>query len=306
MKTITRVAAALVSAGVALGLAVAVAAPANAAVADGYYKQPFDATVWRVDGGNARAIGYDEWQAAGFPQPVASPTDYVKYPWSPTIYAVTFWGNPESTWDWDALTGPQWWAAGSPAPRTAGWIAGSYYYQWGTSNELFVAGADGVHHKLTYDEWAASGFRAFDPLSNAGFMKLSWAPNITRMPNLASGYGYSIDYAEWRAEAFPTPRVVQRVVNDHFYKLGSNPTIYYQGPAFHRAISYPEWVGAGMPSPEIRGGGGAPANPGNSKDCGDFTYQRDAQAWFDFYYPYYGDVAQLDSDNDRVACESLP
>jgi hypothetical protein len=302
LNTLTRVTAALVGAGVALGLAVAVATPSTAAVADGYYTQPFDATVWRVDGGNARAIGYDEWADAGFPQPAASPTDYVKYPWSPTIYAVTFWGNPDSTWDWDPLTGPQWWASGSPAPRTAGWIAGSYYYQWGTSNELFVAGADGVRHKLTYDEWAASGFRAFDRRANEGFMKLSWAPNVTRMPDLASGYGYSIGYPEWSAEAFPTPQVVQRVVNDHFYKWGSSPAIYYQGPAFHRAISYPEWVGAGMPSPEIR----VPANPGNSVDCANFTYQRDAQAWFDLYYPYYGDVAQLDSDNDRVACESLP
>ncbi|MER5262296.1 hypothetical protein ABTZ99_09475 [Actinosynnema sp. NPDC002837] len=302
MNKITRVAAALVGAAVGLGLAVAVAAPASAAVADGYYKQPFDPTVWRVVGGNARAITYDEWAAAGFPQPAASPTDYVKYAWSPTVYAVTFWGDPQSTWDWDRLTESQWRASGSPAPRNAGWIAGSYYYQWGTSNELFVEGEDGVNHKLTYGEWSASGFRAFDPRSNEGFQKLSWAPNIMRMSNLATGAGYSIGYEEWRAEDFPTPQVVRRVANDHFYKYGTAPTIYYQGPAFHRPVSYAEWVGAGSPAPEVR----APGNPGNSKDCSDFATQRDAQAWFDLYYPYYGDVAQLDSDNDRIACESLP
>lgn len=302
MKTITRVTAALVSAGVALGLAVAVAAPSNAAVADGYYKQPFDATIWRVDGGNARAINYAEWESAGFPVPAASPTDYVKYPWSATIYAVTFWGDPESTWDWDALTAPQWQQAGYPAPRTAGWIKGSTYYQWATSNELFVQGADGIRHKLTYNEWAASGFRAFEHRANQGFVKLSWAPNIMRMTDLANGSGYSIGYGEWSAESFPTPQVVRRVPNDQFYKYGSSPAIYYKGPAFERAINYQEWVGAGMPSPEVR----VPPNPGNSVDCNNFTYQRDAQAWFDLYYPYYGDVAQLDSDNDRVACESLP
>lgn len=298
-----RVTAALVSAGVALGLSVAAAAPSNAAVANGYYKQPFDSTVWRVDSGNARAISFDEWAAAGYPQPSASPTDYVKYPWSPTVYAVTFWGQPESTWDWDRLTESQWRASGSPAPRTAGWIAGSYYYQWATSSELFVEGQDGVNHKLTYNEWAASGFRAYERRSNEGFMKLSWAPNIMRMPNLATGYGYSIGYQEWSDEAFPTPQVVQRVVNDHFYKWAGNPAIYYQGPAFHRAISYQEWVGAGSPSPEVRG---IPANPGNSKDCSDFATQREAQAWFDFYYPYYGDVAQLDGNGDGEACEALP
>lgn len=302
MNTITRVTAALVSAGVALGVAVAVAAPANAAAADGYYKQPFDPTVWHVESGNARAITYDEWATAGFPTPAPSPTDYVKYPWSPTIYAVTFWGDPESTWDWDALTPTQWWASGSPAPRTAGWIVGSTYYQWGTSSELFVRGEDGVKHKLTYNEWAASGFRAFEWRSSQGFIKLSWAPNIVRITNLGTGDGYSIGYPEWSAEAFPTPQVVQRVVNDRFYKWGNGPTIYYEGAAFSRAITYAEWVGAGRPTPEMR----QPGNPGNIVDCPNFATQRDAQAWFDTYYPYYGDVAQLDGDNDLIACDSLP
>jgi hypothetical protein len=49
-----------------------------------------------------------------------------------------------------------------------------------------------------------------------------------------------------------------------------------------------------------------PANPGNSKNCSDFSTYQDAQAWFDRYYPFYGDVAALDSDGDRIACESLP
>lgn len=31
-----------------------------------------------------------------------------------------------------------------------------------------------------------------------------------------------------------------------------------------------------------------------------------AQAWFDKYYPQYGDVARLDGNNDGRACESLP
>jgi len=49
-----------------------------------------------------------------------------------------------------------------------------------------------------------------------------------------------------------------------------------------------------------------PANPGDTKNCSSFRTQREAQAWFDTYYPYYGDVARLDSNNDGVACESLP
>ncbi len=49
-----------------------------------------------------------------------------------------------------------------------------------------------------------------------------------------------------------------------------------------------------------------PLNPGDSKNCGDFGTWREAQDWFEYYYPHYGDVARLDADDDRIACESLP
>jgi len=50
----------------------------------------------------------------------------------------------------------------------------------------------------------------------------------------------------------------------------------------------------------------APPNPGDAVNCSDFDTWSDAQAWFDTYYPAYGDVANLDQDGDGVACESLP
>ena len=49
-----------------------------------------------------------------------------------------------------------------------------------------------------------------------------------------------------------------------------------------------------------------PANPGDSKNCGDFSTYAEAKAWFDIYYPYYGDVANLDGNGDLEPCESLP
>jgi hypothetical protein len=49
-----------------------------------------------------------------------------------------------------------------------------------------------------------------------------------------------------------------------------------------------------------------PANPGDTKNCSDFTTQELAQAWFDIYFPHYGDVARLDADKDGIACEGLP
>lgn len=49
-----------------------------------------------------------------------------------------------------------------------------------------------------------------------------------------------------------------------------------------------------------------PPNPGDSKNCSDFSTWAVAQAWHDFYFPYYGDIANLDGNGDGIACESLP
>ena len=49
-----------------------------------------------------------------------------------------------------------------------------------------------------------------------------------------------------------------------------------------------------------------PDNPGDTKNCGDFDNYSEAKTWFDTYFPYYGDVANLDGDNDGEPCESLP
>ena len=51
---------------------------------------------------------------------------------------------------------------------------------------------------------------------------------------------------------------------------------------------------------------GVPNNPGNSKNCSDFSTYTEAKTWFDTYFPHYGDVAKLDGDNDGEPCESLP
>ncbi|WP_245852533.1 HNH endonuclease family protein [Blastococcus aggregatus] len=48
-------------------------------------------------------------------------------------------------------------------------------------------------------------------------------------------------------------------------------------------------------------------NPGDTMNCSDFSTRAQAQAWFDRYFPAYGDVAGLDgNDRDGLACESLP
>ncbi len=59
------------------------------------------------------------------------------------------------------------------------------------------------------------------------------------------------------------------------------------------------------PAPPAPGGPSVPPRPADV-DCSDFHTQAEAQAWFNKYYPAYGDIARLDSDNDLIACELLP
>jgi len=49
-----------------------------------------------------------------------------------------------------------------------------------------------------------------------------------------------------------------------------------------------------------------PSNPGDSKNCGDFGNYAEAKEWFDTYFPYYGDVAGLDGNDDGIPRQSLP
>lgn len=53
-------------------------------------------------------------------------------------------------------------------------------------------------------------------------------------------------------------------------------------------------------------GAGIPPNPGNTRNCSDFSTQAEAQEWFDLYFPHYGDVAILDSNQNGAPCEQLP
>jgi hypothetical protein len=53
----------------------------------------------------------------------------------------------------------------------------------------------------------------------------------------------------------------------------------------------------------------APAGPARPADvdCSNCSTQAAAQAFYNRYFPYYGDFARLDgSDNDGRVCESLP
>ncbi|MGY4858044.1 hypothetical protein [Cryobacterium sp. AP23] len=218
------------------------------------YKIVYDATIYELvtnpDGTQTPVrLSYEKWRDVyGLQDPEPAATDFVKYPWSETVYAVTFWPGGEGNWLWTPLTYPMWEAAKFPTPRIAGWIKDSYFYKWATSDELFVEGPDGVNHKLSYKEWANSGFRAFFIRADEGFIKLSWAPELARISSLGTGAGRPLGYAEWQGEGFPTPLVVQRMDNELFYMACDSTDIWYAGPGMNRRISFQEWRAAGAPT----------------------------------------------------------
>uniref|UniRef100_A0A7S4C0Z4 Excalibur calcium-binding domain-containing protein n=1 Tax=Chrysotila carterae TaxID=13221 RepID=A0A7S4C0Z4_CHRCT len=49
-----------------------------------------------------------------------------------------------------------------------------------------------------------------------------------------------------------------------------------------------------------------PKNPGDTKNCADFADWEESNRFFVKYYPFYGDVAKLDRDNDGIPCPGLP
>ena len=247
---------AAVVAAVALLFGSTVAAPVAHAVpiADGFYVLEYSGTVYQVSGSGTsiRSITHAEWAAAGFPEPAPAPTDYVKYSWAPTISAVTYFDPADdSSWLWEVLDYAAWQRAGAPAPQTVGYVGGSYFYQWGTSAQILVEEPGRMRHVLSYPEWQASGFQPFDRRHNEGFVKLSWTSTIARMSDLATGKGAPITFEQWRDQAFPAPRVVNRITGDQFFREYSSSTVWYAGPTEYRPITFAEWQMAGSPAPLV-------------------------------------------------------
>ncbi|RII89791.1 hypothetical protein DZF98_13315 [Clavibacter californiensis] len=218
------------------------------------YKTSFDGRIYElVDGQSPRALSYETWRDVyDFRTPRAADTNFVKYAWSPTVYAVTFWPGGERAWQWTRLGYDQFARAGFPSVRNAGYIVNSYVYKWGTSADILVEGEDGVNHRLTGAEWRDMNYRPFVDRADEGFMRLSWTGDIVRMTSVSRGQGYKLGYGEWQAEAFPTPQVVQRINGDQFYRNTGSASIIYAGPGMNRAVSYDEWRAAGFPQPSIR------------------------------------------------------
>ncbi|MGN7703167.1 hypothetical protein [Cellulosimicrobium sp. 22601] len=232
-------------------LALVSASPA-AAQPDGFYSVPYSGTIFQHYHDDAYGfhypVTYQEWLDAGRPTPRPVPTDFVKYPWSADIYAVSFFDKASTQWEWKKLTFAEWSRAGKPAPRVAGWIEGSTYHQWATSPEIFVE-LDGQVHKLTFNQWKAAGSPSPEVLGDAGFMKLTWDSSIAYMFSIGGGQGYPVNYAEWRAEGSPTPKAQRMLPGDYVCSYSWTNALWYVGNSFYGQLSYQQWQAAGFPHP---------------------------------------------------------
>lgn len=230
---------------------VALSLPANAAPANGYYSVPYSSTLYYHYEYAGTAITYaasnSQWVSDGSPRPTPVATDFVKYSWSPTIYAVSYF---DGGWVWSGpLAFQQWQMAGFPSPRNAGFIAGTTYLKWATSGEIFAKAPDNTTHKLTYSEWAASNFQEPMFKTNEGYQKLSWDNHIGYIFQINTGTGYPINYSEWATADYPTPQSVMRFPGDEFCQNPWSPNIYYYGPTWYGQVTYGQWSAAGYPRP---------------------------------------------------------
>lgn len=248
------VAALLLAVLLTAGLGVAHAPEAQASPT-GYYSLAYtDELIYHYDRGGVRftyGATYDQWRGDGFPTPTRATSDYVKYPWSPTIYAVTFFGADRDDWVWDTLSYDQWQRAGSPTARDAGWIDGSRYYRWGSNaSEIFVEGPDGTVHRLTLTQWQAAGSPGPETRWLQGYFRYPWSSSIGYLYDTPTGSGYPVSYSEWISNGAPTPQTVTHVNGEDVWKSAWSSQLYLDSPitGLHQ-LSYSEWAALGFPAP---------------------------------------------------------
>lgn len=200
--------------------------------------------------GGIHLLNLSQWRDSGYKQPTPSAGDFVRYSWSPSIYFVEY-ASPN--WVWKQLAYNDWREMGTPAARTAGFIAGSTYYKYRTGPELFVLGPDKVTHKLSYAEWDAAGHPSANERQD-GYFKTAWAPMIYYNGNLNVENSRSIGYQEWASALFPEPMVSNQVPFSFYWQPTGRSDIYYRTPdGSDLRMSLMQWMQAGSPWPRPYG-----------------------------------------------------
>lgn len=276
--TIVRRFAATVTAVGCLILGVLVpAAPATAADS-GYYVTEFDGYIWHGTAAETyEHISYSQWASAGFPAPTPVDVEYVRYSWSPNIFAQftlpATGASGEPVEKASQVTFGEWRTAGYPAPATVSWIPESDILGYSTSGDIFVRdplllktnGGSMPYHKLSYTEWVALGSPTPFVYANEGFFRYRWSDRIvhvggiegwepTGLPRLSGqAFGRVLTFDSWVHNGSPTPMVVDSLPGDVLWKWDAFPTLYYQGPqGIEIFLTWDEWSRMGFPTPTVR------------------------------------------------------
>lgn len=139
------------------------------------------------------------------------------------------------------------------------------------------------------------------PITPAGSVSFTCSPSPTLTATISNPNSYDISVTiRLDSGASTVVTVLAKTTGSYTGPTPGEDTtqhasLLYNGSAFSAALVHRDCT---APPP--------PANPGDTKNCSDFGTWAAAQTWFDFYYPYYGDIANLDGDNDHIACETLP
>ena len=129
----------------------------------------------------------------------------------------------------------------------------------------------------------------------------AWCSTATQVVEVKSTFGLSVDEEEYRSLEL----MLETCGDEDQLVLGSS------------GVTLDDGVGSAQPEQEtpneapVDDGGANPegdelANPGDSRNCSDFSTYSEAKQWFDLYFSDFGDVARLDGDGDGEPCESLP
>ncbi|MCI9887691.1 ExeM/NucH family extracellular endonuclease [Micrococcales bacterium 31B] len=214
------------------------------------FSVPFSQDLFITDNGQVRAITFEEWQQYGYPAPEASKVAYVKYPWSPNVYAIiSAEGNADAAHsEVRLLSGAEWAAAKFPTPTVAGWIPGSRVTRNTDSDELFLT-FYGQTHKLTFAEWQRAGYPAFSA-SGVKFSRAVWSDAVFRTVGSTTR---RVTFGEWVTAGGPTPVPRDRVAADAFTKPRTSDDITWKFADHSEVLTFEQWARAGFPSPTVTG-----------------------------------------------------
>jgi SpoIID/LytB domain protein len=111
------------------------------------------------------------------------------------------------------------------------------------------------HASVTAADYAASGSPG-TTVQASSYVKYSWSSTVYAVTAWAGERLPQVDmlsYDQWKRAGFPAVHNAATVYGTMYYRFGSDPAIYAEGPdEVRHHLTYAEWVAAGQPAPVVR------------------------------------------------------